>query len=260
MRELLKKHGLIDFSAEIEAVSQSCMVGSTSDDPVGIGDSKVGGLPHVRDSFQWPQFREFPLEFIAQLNCAEVNSPILPREGLLLFFFDNRHWGYSRKDEGSVCVVHYPSLTNLSGRQPPTLRRQRLWGLLSDSVYPRVYQEAKLNIAPGVSLPDLERTGLELPHSGFVEGYFEARGEIQDTRFIQIGGFPNPVQTDTMERDIVRLTGRGSAEDWVMIFEIYEDKRTDMRWGDAGRLHFFCHADDLKDANFSNCWMQTQCG
>jgi uncharacterized protein YwqG len=45
-----------------------------------------------------------------------------------------------------------------------------------------------------------------------------------------------------------------------MILEISDDRRTDMMWGDAGILHFFCHVDDLESRVFSRCWMQVQCG
>lgn len=200
------------------------------------------------------------MEFIAQINCAEAGSAVLPDRGLLLFFYDNRHGGYSIKDKGFIRVIYFDDKTELIERASPSQLRPRLWGFLGHSVLPRIYQEERLIFTTGVSLPDLERKLLHLVDADTEEAYCDLKEEMEETRFIQIGGFPNPVKADGMEQYIAQITGHEPPEAWIMILEIYEDKITDIMWGDAGKLYFFCHSDDLKNLDFSNCWMQMQCG
>lgn len=260
IKDLIAKHGLDGIAKDIESVSRPCIVGSTTEAKSAIGDSKVGGLPHARNSFEWPFFTNAPLEFVAQINCAQCGSPHLPDKGLLLFFCDWRYGGYSLKEAGFIRVIYYPDMSGLSTRPSPQIRRPRLWGLLGHTIQPRIYQEASLTFEAGVSLPDPERDLLPLSDEETMEAYCELKAEMEETRFIQIGGFPNPVQTDDMEPSIAKMTGRGTPEDWILILEVYDDSRTDMMWGDAGKLHFFCHIEDLKSLDFSRCWMQMQCG
>jgi uncharacterized protein YwqG len=260
MEDLIKKHGLADLTDKILAASRPCLEGITSDESVTLCGSKVGGNPHVPVGFQWPFFKEFPLEFVAQINCAEFTYPNFPNKGLLLFFQDNQHWGYSPKDAGFIRVIYYPDVMELQEIPTPVIYRKRLWGIFGHQALPRVYKEAKLVLRQGISLPSIERGLIALSDEGTEDAYCEVKEELQEGRFVQIGGFPNPVQNDGMEAEIAQMTSRGSAEDWIMILEVYCDKKTDMMWGDAGRIHFFCHIDDLKNQDFSRCWMQMQCG
>ena len=224
------------------------------------GDSKVGGMPHAPPGFEWPYTRKTPLAFVAQINCAEIAHPDFPARGLLLFFYDNRGWGYSPNDEGFIRVVYCPATEDLCERHAPEVLRRRLWGLLGRYTVPRVYREARLRFEPGLSLPTIERGLLQFDDDGVEEAYGELLEAMQGNRFIQIGGFPSPLQSDDMESSIAGMTGRGKAEDWAMVLQVYDDARTDMTWGDAGKLHFFCHLDDLRRRDFSKCWMELQCG
>jgi len=260
MHDLIAKHGLTEMAQQIVDVSRPCIVGATHDGPVALGASKAGGQPHTPDSFQWPFFRDTPLEFVAQVNCSEANAPELPDHGLLLFFYDNRHGGYSLKEEGFIRVFYSETLKGLRETPPPQIRKPRLWGLLGTAVLPVTYRETALTFQPAASLPDPERNLVPLADDGIFEAYCEIKAELQDDRFIQIGGFPNPVQSDDMQPAIAGMTGRGAPEDWVMILEVYNDARTDMMWGDDGRIHYFCHQADLDRRDFSRCWMQMQCG
>ena len=75
--------------------------------------SKIGGHPVVPELFIWPEFKNEPLAFVAQIDLSEVQnvwpeSP-LPKEGLLSFFYDRqqRAWGDEIEDRGSAFVVYF---------------------------------------------------------------------------------------------------------------------------------------------------------
>jgi uncharacterized protein YwqG len=73
--------------------------------------SRVGGVPEVPPGFVWPLRHGRDLGFLAQVDLAEVAAvdpdTILPRRGLMLFFYDlaERPSGLSPGDRGSCRVL-----------------------------------------------------------------------------------------------------------------------------------------------------------
>ena len=47
---------------------------------------------------------------------------------------------------------------------------------------------------------------------------------------------------------------------WRVLAQIDSDWDARMQWGDAGRLYFWIHLEDLKRADFSHVWLMLQCG
>src|SRR5262249_18104522 len=58
---------------------------------LGIGDSRVGGLPDLPAGVGWPTWNCVPQAFIAQINLAETApfdvDHLLPADGVLSFFY-----------------------------------------------------------------------------------------------------------------------------------------------------------------------------
>ena len=85
-----------------------------------IGSSKFLGNPDVWDTFEWPQFIEndesYDLTFICQINCAEAEvfytDEILPRSGMLYFFYDMDEMPLEVFDESSARVIYYEGDTS----------------------------------------------------------------------------------------------------------------------------------------------------
>lgn len=258
IEELISKYQLDDYKDRILKGCIPCFEGKSISAQVNIGDSKVGGLPHAPLNYQWPYFKKLPLEFVAQLNCNDIEYQHFPETGLLLFFYDNRHGGYSIKEKGFIHVEYLPDMDKLEVIESPQLEKKRVFGLFGSYIIPNIYKETKIQFYPAVSLPDDEKKiGIDVD---WAEPYWELKAELVEHRFIQIGGYPNPVQNDGIAESIAKMFHRGKPEDWDMIFEISDDKTTDMMWGDAGTLHFFTHIDDLKNNDFSHTWMEMQCG
>lgn len=256
--KLISKFELNKYKHEILSANIPCIEGFSISGEVDIGQSKVGGLPHLPNGYSWPYFKNIPLEFIAQVNCSDFEYDGFPDSGLIVFFYDNRHGGYSIKEKGFIKVDYFPDSTNLELFKPPFIIKKRLFGLLGTYTLPKIYKETKIGFRKSFSLPD--NVDKVFSDENWEEAYWELNGEVSENRFIQIGGHCNPVQTDGIEENIVKLFERGKPSDWKMILEIYQDEETDMMWGDAGKLHFYSHVDDLREMNFSNTWMEMQCG
>ena len=258
LEKLISKYELDKFKDDILSANIPCMEGFSIPGKVEIGQSKVGGLPHLPKDYQWPYFRDVPLNFIAQINCSDFEFTGFPESGVIVFFYDNRHGGYSIKDKGFIKVDYFTNSIKLEVTPSPELVKKRMFGLFGTYTLPKIYKEAKIGFRNSFSLPD--NVDNVFSDEDWEEAYWELNDDVSENRFIQIGGYCNPVQSDGIEENIVKLFKRGAPSDWKMIFEIYQDKETDMMWGDAGKLHYYSHVDDLSKADFTNVWMEMQCG
>ncbi|TDC76912.1 YwqG family protein [Actinomadura sp. 7K507] len=80
----------------------------TSGDGPGCGRTRLGGLPPLPPHAGWPTFGDRPLTLAAQLDCAALLPLLgdewpLPRDGLLLFFYDD---AFGELNPEEPCVLH----------------------------------------------------------------------------------------------------------------------------------------------------------
>ena len=246
-----EKHELEPFRHAIESVSRPCVAGSPTDDE---RDSFFGGMPLVDRDFVWPLNDGLPLDFIGQLKCQEID--LLPfRSGYLLFFYDNRHWGYSPNDRGHVRVLHQQGERQASESDLPEYITSSFFGLRKRLVRPKVYTRVNINFCDSRSYPSLERGSLSFDDEQWEEAYCEFCYDVEP--LVQIGGYPAPIQSDCMEQDCVRAFRHGQADDWHLLLQLFEIG--DMIWGDAGGLYWFIHRGDLQQGRLDRVWMVTQC-
>jgi len=80
------------------------------DAQIPVGASKFGGAPDVPADFEWPMWNDKPLGFLAQINLEEVApfdvEGLLPKSGLLSFFFNWIDWGGTGEDLGRVVWIN----------------------------------------------------------------------------------------------------------------------------------------------------------
>ena len=236
---------------EIRAVSRWSLAGQQSDLP---SDSYLGGMPLVTPDFQWPTKNGHPLGFIGQLRCADL-ALVPSNNGVLLFFYDNRHWGYSPKDIGHAVVVHQRTLNQLEPPELPRCEVPSFFGLRKKVVQPKVYRRVDLSLVESRSYPSLERELITFANAADEECCIEFCAMIKPE--IQIGGYPSPIQSDWMELDCVNACGIGEPEDWALLLQLFAVG--DMMWGDVGALYSFIHQDDLNTNRFDRVWMVSQC-
>jgi uncharacterized protein YwqG len=247
----LASHELTQYADAIRRVSRPCLVGKTCEHPC---DSYFGGMPRVPRNFDWPTKDGYPLAFVGQLHCRDIDL-VPSNDGDLLFFYDNRHWGYKAKDRGHAIVVHIPSGIERHEPDLPTRTVPAFFGVTTKSVSPKRYQRVDVEFASSDSYPWYERELLTFTDSVADECYTEFCCSIRPE--IQIGGFPSPIQSDFMERDCVNAFSLGKVDDWILLLQLFEIG--DMMWGDAGALYWFIHRDDLHAMRFDRVWMVSQC-
>ena len=257
IEELINKHNLGHVSSNIQAAVQNCIVGTPTNTPPSLLGSKVGGKPACPSGFQWPKKRDVPLEFIAQVNLSDLAHPLLPESGLLSFFYDNRHWGYDSSDDGFVKLYYYKEFADLMPHDPPQYTELSLFGLRKKERTCRTYREAGLKFTEGFSVPSYDRDIIPLTSDENTDCYGELMAECD--YFVQLFGWPSVIQSDTMHAECATIRGVGREDDWLLLFQIGNDKATDMMWGDAGKLYFWILRDDLQNLRFDRVWMITQC-
>jgi uncharacterized protein YwqG len=237
------------------------------------GTSFFGGAPSIVP-VSWPSKQGKRLDFLAQIDLAEVQAVLpmdwLPKQGVLLFFYDIKGsaWGFDPKDRGSWAVIHqYVSAGELTppGSPPP-----------SDPARGRVF----VSFRAIQSFPSWERSEVGALNLSEEEG--EALIELGEQQFgsqpkHQLGGFPDPIQSDSMEAECqlasngiycgdqkhlrdprVPDLAKGAAE-WRLLMQIDSDSSAGFSWGDGGMLYFFVRERDVRAGDFSEVWMVSQC-
>jgi uncharacterized protein YwqG len=49
------------------------------------------------------------------------------------------------------------------------------------------------------------------------------------------------------------------SHDWVLLLQVDSDERLKIMWGDAGRIYYWVHKDDLARQDFARAWVFMQC-
>lgn len=243
-----------DLASHIDAIRAAALPSLNGNISESSSDSYFGGMPTVPPDFEWPTKDGYPLSFVGQLHCSDIE--FLPTNaGDLLFFYDNRHWGYSPKDIGHAVVVHQRSTENRVLPELPGREVSTFFGLRKKMVTPRVYQRVDVTFTDSCSYPSYERKLVKFADDVAEECYLEFCDSVRSE--IQIGGYPTPIQSDSMELDCVKAFQLGQQSDWALLLQLFEVG--DMIWGDAGALYWFIHRDDLHANRFDRVWMITQC-
>lgn len=89
----------LPYREEIAKIVRPALFGMVnSDGATTVGASRIGGQPDLPAELQWPEWGERKLQFVAQINLAELPAvperELLPQAGWLWFF-----WFFSPNDE-----------------------------------------------------------------------------------------------------------------------------------------------------------------
>ena len=243
--------------------------------PGGSGRSRIGGRPDLAAQAAWPQWQGRPQAFLAQVDLEEARQAggpeWLPDRGTLFFFYHSEQstWGFSPDHAGSWAVTYDPAGGPLSipRREPNAPEAME-------------YPEQVVAMVPRQTLPTPERLNIdwfdmtdeELDELDSAELAFDP-----DYPRHQIGGWPRPIQNDSMELECqlasngidcgdpnayqtqaARDLAAGAAE-WKLLLQLDSDETSEMMWGDLGRLYFWIRESDARAGDFSKVWMILQC-
>ena len=238
--------------------------------------SRIGGVPLVPPAFVWPEWKNEPLSFLAQVDIADIVSPVVPAwmpiKGQLYFFYDKEQstWGFDPADRGSWRVIYSnEDSANLVEAAVPS------------GIEQHIYNRVPVEFSEIGSRPDSQR--FDFNYSDISDEESEALDEWKspafgDTPYHQMFGYPIPIQGDQMELEC-QLASSGvncgtpeeyespraaklskGAKDWHLLLQLDSDDDAGMMWGDAGRLYFWIRETEARKADFTNAWMVLQCG
>lgn len=237
--------------------------------------SKIGGLPTVNSSFQWPEWKETPLAFLCQIDLSAIpkseSTMLLPNDGILYFFYDQEQgtWGFDPKDKGSWRIIYVSETTDIKDMNAPS-------GLNQDYIY----QEKNIKFSEISTYPDWQDDRIDKLNLTDTQSdeYFELCSSIFDNQPThQMFGYPSPVQGNDMDLEsqlvsngiyLGDATGYNDSKikdleqgryEWILLLQLDSDDDTGMMWGDLGKLYFWIKKEDLKNKNFNNVWMILQC-
>ncbi|MDM5154540.1 YwqG family protein [Bacillus sp. DX1.1] len=252
IESLIDKYELTHIKQELLSTIFTCVkVFPRQEDSLPIGCSKMGGVPDVPDAFQYPTYKGYPLDFIAQFNLADLQEVgmkhDLPATGMLYFFYfaDQKHedfhevYGNPNRKEGWR-VLHYDV-------QAEQLQR------MSD--IKGTYTQCAITFELTYKLPELFIED-EADSDRFLQLLEELSPDQYDNH--QLFGEPFSVQAEVFE-EAEEYIGVPH-HDMTLLFQIDSDQpNCNMMWGDLGMLYFCIANEDLKHRRFENtcCLLQS---
>ncbi len=250
--------------------------------------SRFGGRPDLPPGFAWPTFhtatfddfreRDHSLGFLLQIDCSELPAdcdPLLPRHGLLSFFYEmeSQRWGYDPQDAGccrvfwfedpaALCPADIPG--DLAGdfRFPPigirfvseaTLPDASDFALLSpDDINPDAFDEARASL--GVTSPANASRLSGWPDT--LQGNMTTPCELISRGHYLGGSWESVTAEEQAEAD------RMSPDAWRLLLQLdtVKDGDFELVFGDCGRIYFYIRREDLAARRFDRVWLILQCG
>lgn len=92
---------------------------------LSIGSSKLGGQPDLPKSFIWPIYKNEPLTFCGQFNCAEFThldiEHKMPKKGIIhIFIYIDQNYPAFLMNKESYKLAYTPSIENLVRTEFPS--------------------------------------------------------------------------------------------------------------------------------------------
>ncbi|MED1046519.1 YwqG family protein [Bacillus mycoides] len=242
---LIDKYELTHLKQElINTVFPCVKVVPKQQEIITIGSSKMGGVPDLPNTFEYPTYIENPLRFIAQFNLSDLQNVgmdhNLPKTGMLYFFSIENYFEEDVDPTEAGRVLYY----NIPVEQ---LRR-------ADEIQAK-YNQCAINFELTYKLPELFIED-EADSDRFLQLLEELIPDNYDNH--QMFGEPFSVQDEVLYE-----TGQYMGIDpqhMTLLFQIDSDtKNCNMMWGDLGMLYFCIGNEDLKNRHFENtcCVLQT---
>ncbi|MDA1675961.1 MULTISPECIES: YwqG family protein [unclassified Bacillus cereus group] len=242
---LIDKYGLTHLKEElIHTVFPCVKVVPKQEETVAIGSSKMGGVPDLPDSFEYPMQKGNPLQFIAQFNLNDLQNVgmdhDLPNTGMLYFFSIENYFEEDVNPTEAGCVLYY---------DVPVEQLRRAEGFRTN------YSQCAITFEVTYKLPELFIED-ESDSDRFLQLLEELIPDNYDNH--QMFGEPFSVQDEVLHE-----TGQYmdiNPQQMTLLLQIDSDtKNCNMMWGDLGMLYFCIGNEDLKNRRFENtcCVLQT---
>jgi uncharacterized protein YwqG len=259
----------------IELIKPSISLNSvkTNEEDIQIGQSKLGGLPHLPKDWEWfiSAYTGKPLSFLAQLNFAELKhfdeENLLPNYGWLYFFGDMGSDETQVKFyDGDKNELEKKQLTEIFKADDRSFW-QKLFG--KEKRNSNFFEGCILKAKLSYSIPDWSsfyiekirfstKTDIATIDAINLETYEDESDSIGQH---QILGYPLSIQNSFIETEAlqIKIDYKNLKESdfdtllkYKLLCQLDSDNNAKMNFIDAGRYYFFIHEDDLKAKNFNN--------
>jgi uncharacterized protein YwqG len=249
-----------------------------------IGVSKFGGSPDLPSNILWPTYSGHALPFVAQVLLSEAvrfdNADILPKSGMLYFFYDiiNTPGGYDLEEQAWRVMFVDAESDSLHRVASPC-----------DLIDPFTQEAARL-LTCGMSFssevtypcwtsPDCVATFFHEDQYRYEQilDYEVQKAMTRSSSTLtithRIGGYPDvlqptdmPSEADLLSKGIFPYQDGVLLQDvdvnrdaWTLLLQVDSDgENSDMFWGDSGRIYFWIKKQDLATKNFNNVWLLLQ--
>jgi uncharacterized protein YwqG len=249
-----------------------------SEDSIPVGASKFGGLPDLPSDFVWPQYGERPLSFVAQIRLEEAtpydDENLLPKTGLLTFFYDDQQWLEGEPfEKGRWHVTYYDG-------DVTQLRRIDFPANLENHFR---YIRCHANFSSELTIPAADTywgrkmdVAYEKADMNLRSKYFDLLDKLYEPGYThRLLGHPDPIQGDVFVEaesaaisdnfvlglhDKLYASPDSGIQDWLLLLQVdSEDDKTGMMWGDVGRLYYCIKQEALAARNFDQVVCTMQC-
>lgn len=271
-RSRLASGGLAKYAEGLANLARPGVVLTVDGSQGGDQDSRLGGLPWLAADARWPASDAGSLNFLAQVNLAEVapfdSEGVLPPDGHLAFFYavdPIEAWGFDPADKDASAVIYTPADAAAALREPPA----DLDGTIATR---RLKASGELTFAPWESY-DVEALGL---NDGETSLYAEVLdGDDEDIH--RLVGHADYIQGDMQLECQLASNGRycgdssgfrglkarklrPGAADWRLLMQIASEdsEDEDMMWDDMGRIYYWIRHDDLVARRWDTTWAIVQ--
>ncbi|HSI82922.1 MAG: DUF1963 domain-containing protein [Candidatus Methylacidiphilales bacterium] len=245
--EHLEEYGLGDSADAVlgTAMESVTLAAEEPDDYTQPGITRLGGWPDLAPEMEWPLEDEQYFSFLAQINLTDLaayGAP-LPPSGLLYFYLgrnDQTHGVehrvvYANPDPAELQPLMWPE--NAEMRSPRDD--------FTESGHRGVF-------ARFLSLPDAREPAIaHLDADEF--DYMDMRHDWRercDATHHGMFAWPDFMHKNTREQAAAG-TGRGTADDWILLLALVYDPAVGFDFWDSGTLNILIHRDDLAAGVFS---------
>jgi len=273
----IRSAGLPDPRLVEALILDSIRIEATAAEEPGLplGASKIGGLPDLPTGVPWPEWRNGPLSFIAQLRLEDLapfdSAKVLPQRGILYFFYDREQgvWGFDPDDHGGWRILFHEGAASGLKRTPTP----------SNLPEESRYSSCALRSSQDATVPPVD--AWEIRPYGLMENdaYWDFLDRLapEGEPIHRVFGYPDQIQNEmrtecqlvshgiyhgdlSWKRDPRAADLAKGAPEWRLLLQIDSDERPGFMWGDSGRLYYWIREADLHGRNFDNAWLVLQCG
>ena len=221
--------------------------------------SRLGGMPMVPHSWDWPAFDDEPMHFIGQINCSELaplrSARVFPASGLIAFFADHdfvNGCGGGWETEGGA-VFFWPETRGLALAQEPIddFQQLRSCGLAFYETYsvPDPFSKE----IEALSLDRAQRDKYSELHQA-VRVHGVAYRRFRDISTSKLLGWP-----DLIQKDFLPEFYAGGPVRLLLQVGDYDDGADYQNWGPGGLVYFAISEGDLAERRFDRVLFEMQC-